>query len=158
MPALEKETLLSRLTALGEQSVAGTAIEIAEVELRGSGKARLLRVYIDKAGGVTHEDCKYVSEHFGALLDETDAIPGEAYTLEVSSPGVDRALKKPRDFERVVGQKVKLTLREPIANQRWLEGRLAAFADGTLEIEAAPGAIQRIPLDQVQKANLKFEW
>ncbi len=158
MPALEKDELLARLNILGEQAASGTGIDIAEIELRGGGKARLLRVYIDKPGGVTHQDCQLISTRLGALLDEEDTIPGEGYTLEVSSPGVDRALKKPRDFERVVGKKVKVALREPIAGQRWLEGMLAAFADDTLEIETAPSERLRIPLDQVQKANLKFEW
>ena len=158
MPALDKE-LLARINVLGEKAAAGTGIDIAEIDLHGGGKARLLRVYIDKPGGVTHQDCELISSRLGALLDEEDAIPGElGYTLEVSSPGVERALKKPRDFERVIGQKVKLALKEPVEGQHRVEGKLAAFADDVLEIETTPDQRFHIPLAQVQKANLKFEW
>lgn len=158
MPALDKE-LLARINVLGEQAASGTGIDIAEIELRGGGKARLLRVYIDKPGGVTHQDCEFISSRLGALLDAEDAIPGDAgYTLEVSSPGVERALKKPRDFERVVGQKVKLALKEPLEGQHRLEGTLVGFANDVLEVEIALGRRFQVPLAQVQKANLKFEW
>jgi ribosome maturation factor RimP len=158
MPAIEKAGVVQRISELCEQVVRGTDLEIVEVDLRGGGKARLLRVYIDKPGGVTHGDCELVSERLGALLDETDAVPGDSYTLEVSSPGVDRKLIKARDFERVVGQKIRLTVREPIAGQVRFEGKLAGFAQGLLELETQPGTLIHIPLEQVQKANLKFEW
>lgn len=158
MPAVEATETLKTITELGEKAALGTGIEIAEIELRGGGKARLLRVYIDKPGGITHADCELISERLGKLLDEEDAVPGDSYTLEVSSPGVERKLSKPRDFERVVGQKVRLALREPIEAQKRLEGKLARFADGVLELETAPGRVVPVRLEQVQKANLKFEW
>jgi ribosome maturation factor RimP len=158
MPAVEKTGLIERLTELGEEAAAGTSIEIAEVELRGAGKARLLRVYIDKPGGVTHGDCELISQRMSRLLDEQDAVPGESYTLEVSSPGVERKLSKPRDFERVVGQKLRITVREPIAGQTHFEARLAGIAGETLEVEISPGSLLKIPLERVQKAKLKFEW
>ena len=158
MPALEKTGLIEKITQLGEQAAMGTGIEIAEVQLRGAGKACLLRVYIDKPEGVTHGDCELISEKFGKLLDEDDTLLAEGYTLEVSSPGVERKLSRPRDFERVVGQKIKLSLREPLDGQMRFEGKLAEFADGTLAVEMTPGQTVRIPLDRVQKANLKFEW
>ena len=158
MPALEKAGLVQRISELCEQAVRGTDLEIVEVDLKGGGKARLLRIYIDKPGGVTHADCELVSERLGAVLDETDAIPGDSYTLEVSSPGVERKLTKPRDFERAVGQKIRLAVREPIAGQMRFEGKLAGFARGLLELEVQPGSLVHVPLEQVQKANLKFEW
>ncbi len=158
MPAVEATELLQRITDLGEKAALGTGIEIAEIQLRGAGKARLVRVYIDKPEGITHGDCELISERFGKLLDEEDAIPGDSYTLEVSSPGVERKLSKPRDFERVVGQKVRLALREPLEAQTRLEGKLARFDGGILELETAPGRLVPVPLEQVQKANLKFEW
>ena len=158
MPAVEKPELLIKLTELGDRAAAGTGIEIVEIELRGAGKSRLLRVYIDKPSGVTHGDCELISERFGSLLDQEDAVPGESYTLEVSSPGVERKLSRPRDFERVIGQKVRVVVRNPIEGQTRFEGRLAGFANQTLEIEIAPTRSVQIPLDQVQKANLKFEW
>jgi len=158
MPAAEHTGLLDKLTELGERAASGTGIEVAEVQLRGGGKARLLRVFIDKPNGVTHGDCELISERLGKLLDEQDAMPGDSYTLEVSSPGVERKLSRPRDFERVVGQKIRLAVREPIEGQTRFEGKLAQFAGGTLDMEIAPGQVVRVPLEQVQKANLKFEW
>jgi ribosome maturation factor RimP len=158
MAAAEKTEVVERITELGQRALAGTAVEILEVQLRGAGKARLLRIYIDKPGGVTHGDCELVSERLGKLLDEEDAIPGEGYTLEVSSPGIERKLASPRDFERVIGQKIKLALREPIENQLRWEGRLQGVAGGSLELELPAGDLLRIPLTQVHKANLKFEW
>ncbi len=158
MPAIETSGLVQRITELGEQAATGTGLEIAEVQLRGAGKARLLRVYIDKPGGVTHADCELISRKLSNLLDEEDAIPGDSYTLEVSSPGVERKLAKPRDFERVVGQKIRLAVRQPIDGQTHFEGKLAGFADQTLQMETAPGQLVHVPLEHVQKANLKFEW
>ncbi len=158
MPAAERTGVVEKITELGERAARGTDIEIAEVQLRGGGNARLLRIYIDKPGGVTHGDCELISERLGKLLDEEDAVPGDHYTLEVSSPGVDRKLSRPRDFERVVGQKIRLAIREPIEGQTRFEGKLAQFAEGTLELETAPGHVVQVPLEQVQKANLKFEW
>jgi ribosome maturation factor RimP len=158
MPALEKDELLGAISELSELAAAGTDIEIADVELRGSGGARLLRVYIDKPAGVTHGDCEIISERLGSLLDERDVMPEGSYTLEVSSPGIERALKKPRDFERVVGRNVKLSLKEPMGGQKRLEGKLVEIAGASIGIELSTGERIRVKLDQVQKANLKFEW
>lgn len=158
MPALERSGLLDKINELSERAATGTGIEIVEIQLRGAGKARLLRVYIDKPEGVTHGDCELISERLGALLDAEDAVLDEGYTLEVSSPGVERKLSKPRDFERVVGQKIRLTLREAIDGQQRFEGKLTGFAGDVLELEIAPEHTLRIPREQVQKANLKFEW
>jgi ribosome maturation factor RimP len=158
MPALEDTGRIQRITELSEQAAQGTDIEIAEIQLRGAGKSRLLRVYIDKPGGVTHGDCELISRKVGKLLDDEDAVPGESYTLEVSSPGLDRNLSKPRDFERVVGQKIRIGLHEPIDGQKWFEGKLVRLADGVLELETGPEHLVRVPLGQVQKAKLKFEW
>jgi ribosome maturation factor RimP len=156
---MKDEGLIKRITELSEEAAAGSNVEIVEVDLRGSGKARLLRVYIDKPGGVQHGDCEYISGRLSALLDEQDAVPGEeAYTLEVSSPGVERKLQRPRDFERALGQKIRISLREPMETRRLLEGKLAAFTGDTLEVETAPGKLTQVPLKSVQKASLKFEW
>jgi ribosome maturation factor RimP len=157
MPAAETSEIVNRITELGEKAAVGTPIEIVEVQLRGAGKSRLLRVYIDKPGGVTHGDCELISERLGKLLDEEDAVPGGSYTLEVSSPGIERKLTRPRDFERVVGQKIRVIVRNAIEGQTRFQGKLTGFADGTLELETAPQHLLRVPLDQVQKANLTFE-
>lgn len=158
MAAIEQTGLVDTITGLVEQAAAGTGIEVVEVQLRGAGKARLLRVYIDKSGGVTHGDCELISERLGSLLDEQDVVPGDGYTLEVSSQGVDRKLSRPRDFERVLGRKVRIALKQPVQGQTRIEGRLAGFAGGVLDVEITPDELMHVPLEQVQKANLKFEW
>ncbi|MEP6963295.1 MAG: ribosome maturation factor RimP, partial [Acidobacteriota bacterium] len=108
--------------------------------------------------GVSHADCELMSQQMSAILDTEDIIPGGHYTLEVSSPGVERKLSRPRDFERFVGQKVKLVLREPLEDKRQWVGALSSFSDGILTLEPTPGKSVQIPLTQVEKANLKFEW
>ena len=158
MPAIQDNATLDRLTLLAERAAAGSEVEILEVLLRGAGKARLLRVYIDKRGGVTHGDCELISERFGNLLDEEEVLPDDSYTLEVSSPGAERKLSKVRDFERVVGQKIRISLREPIEGVKSCEGRLSSVEDEMLAVETVPGQVVHIPLAQIQKANLKFEW
>ena len=158
MALTQKAEIVGRIMSLAEQAAIGTPIEIVEVQLKGAGKARLLRIYIDKPGGVTHRDCQLISEGLGKLLDETETLSDDSYTLEVSSPGVDRRLTKPRDFERVLGQKLKLSFHNPVAGQMRLDGKLQGISGGILEIQALTGEMLQIPLDQVQKANLKFEW
>lgn len=158
MPSVEQAALEQRLTGLGERAAADAGIELVGVELKGGGKARLLRVYIDKPGGVTHADCELVSGRLSGLLDEENVMPEDSYTLEVSSPGADRALKKPRDFERVMGQKVRVALRQPIAAGARLEGKLVGVAGENITIETPSGDQVQVPLGQIQKANLKFEW
>jgi ribosome maturation factor RimP len=133
-------------------------IEPVEIELLGGGNARVLRIFIDKPGGVTHSDCEMISQNVGTVLDVEDVIPGGAYTLEVSSPGVERKLTKPSDFVRFKGQKVKLALREPVENQKRWEGVLAEFANSTITLEPAPGRTLQIAFGNVAKANLKFDW
>lgn len=158
MPSVENEELLKTIIRLGEQATAETGIEVADVEVRGAGKSRLIRVYIDRPGGVSHGDCQLVSERLGTLLDEQDIVPGDSYTLEISSPGVERALKKVRDFERCLGQKIKVALREPVCGLKRVEGTLSAVTNGAIEIETAPGERLEVSIAQIQKANLKFEW
>ena len=91
-------------------------------------------------------------------MDVEDVVPGGQYTLEVSSPGVERKLLKPTDFERFQGKKAKVTLREPIDGRRNWEGTLAGMQDGLIRLDLERGDPLRFPFDQVQKANLKFEW
>jgi ribosome maturation factor RimP len=127
------------------------------VELKGSGAARLLRVYIDKPGGVTHEDCRQVSEHLSVLLDVEDPIPGH-YTLEVSSPGLDRELTRPRDYEYFLGRRARLVLREPVDRQRVLEGQLAGFTGNAVRLEAADGTVRDVELQNISRARLLVDF
>lgn len=141
-------------------------VEVVEVELRGGGKARTLRITIDKPEGVTHEDCANVSREVSTILDVEDAVPGGSYTLEVSSPGLDRKLTGAQDYRRFVGSRIKLMTREPVNGNRHFEGRLHNFSDGRLSLEllsgkkkpkpghAHPGQMVEIELGNVEKANL----
>lgn len=157
MPALQNKELMGKLNEIGEHAARNTGIEIAEIQLRGAGKSRLLRVYIDKPGGVTHNDCEFISQKMSQLLDEQDAMPEEGYTLEVSSLGLDRKLSSPRDFQRVVGQKVSLTVREVPEGSTHFEGKLLHVNGNKLQIELRNGEVQEVSLERLQKAKLKFE-
>jgi len=156
---------IEHVRQIAERVAASNGLEVAEVEFRGGGgKARMLRVYIDKPAGVTHEDCANVSHEMGTILDVEDAVPEGSYTLEVSSPGLDRKLTKPADFERFVGSRVKVMTREPIAGNRFFEGKLEAFHDGRLELQvgtvtkkpklASPPQHVEVELGNVERANL----
>jgi ribosome maturation factor RimP len=129
---------LDKIREIAERVAQSSGLELVDLELQGGGKARMLRVYIDKAGGVTHEDCANFSREAGVIFDVEDAVPGSSYTLEVSSPGLDRKLSKPADFERFVGSMVKVTTRDPVNGNRHFEGRLKAFQDSRLWIEQSP--------------------
>ena len=153
-----REEILAKVHAVAERVGESEGIEIVDVEMAGSGQGRVLRIFIDRPTGVTHSDCELISQQVGTILDVEDAVPGGHYTLEVSSPGVERKLSRPQDFVRFQGQKVKITLREPVENRRNWEGVLAGFQEGVLTLEPAPGKAISFNMQQVQKANLKFEW
>ncbi|HLX44434.1 MAG TPA: ribosome maturation factor RimP [Bryobacteraceae bacterium] len=150
--------MADKVQQIAERVGADAGIEIVDVQMLGGGGSRLLRIFIDKLQGVTHADCEYISQNVGTILDVEDVIPGARYTLEVSSPGVERKLSKPQEFQRFVGQKVKIVLRQPVENQRHWVGALTSFAEGIITLEPSPGRSVQFPLDQVEKANLKFEW
>ena len=164
---------VERVREIAERVASSSGLEIVEIEFLGGGKARMLRVFLDKASagtdplaGVTHEDCANFSREFGTILDVEDVMPG-SYTLEVSSPGLDRKLIKAADFTRFTGSRLKLTTRQPVDNNRHFEGRLESFTDGrlTLDLSVAShksrkkmGAVagEKIVIEfaNVEKANL----
>jgi len=158
---------VERVREIAERVAASSGLEVVEVELRGGGTSRRLRIVIDKpaAGGVTHEDCANVSRDVGTILDVEDVMPGGSYVLEVSSPGLDRKLVRPADFERFTGSRVKLTTRHPVNGSRFFEGRLESFQQGRLTLDLStvrkkfrPGdsTPQRLEIElaNVEKANL----
>ena len=158
MPDRNREAITEQVRQIAEHVGSREGIEIVDVQLLGGGGSRVLRIFIDKPQGVTHADCELISQHVGTILDVEDVVPGSRYTLQVSSPGVERKLTKPREFERFVGQKVKVVLRQPVENQRHWVGALTSFAEGIITLEPSPGRTVQFPLEQVEKANLKFEW
>lgn len=154
-----REVVLSRLKEIVEQSAVSLGLEVMQVEMVGGGQHRLLRITLDKdvEGGVSLDECETVSHQVSAALDAEDLIPGDAYQLEVGSPGIERALSTERDYTRFTGLLAKLVLREPLGKHKTLVGRLAGFADGAVIINVDDAPLT-VPLDQISKANLKFEW
>jgi ribosome maturation factor RimP len=137
---------IDRIREIAERVAASSGLEVVDIELRGGGKARMLRVFLDKPAaaldsasgvisGVTHEDCANFSREFGTILDVEDAVGGGSYTLEVSSPGLDRKLSRAADFERFVGSRLKLMTRQPINKNQHFEGRLESFENGRLTLD-----------------------
>jgi ribosome maturation factor RimP len=180
MSVIAREEIVAKIAEIAERVADPEGIEIVEVQLLGAGRGRLLRIFIDRnpsgidratsgdgagdpALGVSHADCEFISRQVGTILDIEDVIPGDSYTLEVSSPGLERKLSKPKDFERFVGQKAKVVLREPVENQRSWVGKLAGISQGMVALEIAAlepstGRVIHFPLAQIEKANLKFDW
>jgi ribosome maturation factor RimP len=154
---------LEKVREAAERVAGSLGLEIFDVEWK-VGKDRLLRVYIDRLPGpqnpeglgVTHKDCERVSEQLSVILDVEDLIPGPAYVLEVSSPGLDRKLIKPADYERFVGRLAKVWVTEPIENQNYFEGRLTGYADGMVKLSVREREVA-VPFSGIKKANLVVE-
>ncbi len=153
-----QQAVASRIEEIAQRVAQSEGIEVVEVEVKGGGAHRLVRISIDKPDGVTHGDCELVSHQVGTILDVEDVVPGGRYTLEVSSPGLERKLLKPGDYQRFQGKKAVVTLRDAIEGRRNWEGTLAGFENGAVSLETQPGKIMIVPFDQVQKAHLKFDW
>jgi ribosome maturation factor RimP len=153
-----QEAIASKIEEIAQRVAGPEGMEVVEVEVKGGGGTRLVRISIDKPAGVTHADCELVSHQVGAILDVEDVVPGGRYTLEVSSPGLERKLSKPQDYLRFQGQKAKITLRQPVDGRSHWEGTLAGFENGQVALETQPGKSLRFPFEQIHKANLKFEW
>ncbi len=156
---------IEKVREVAERVASSSGLEIVEIDLRGGGKARMLRIVIDKPDGVTHDDCANLSREVGTILDVEDAVPGGSYTLEVSSPGLDRKLLKASDYERFAGSRVKLMTRQPVNGNRHFEGKLESFHDGRLMLDLTPvrkkakvndGEPQKLEIElaNVEKANL----
>jgi ribosome maturation factor RimP len=154
---------LEKIRQAAERVARSLGLEIFDVEWK-IGKQRLLRVYIDRLPGpqnpeglgVTHKDCERVSEQLSVILDVEDLVPGPSYVLEISSPGLDRKLIKPADYERFVGRLAKIWLNEPIEKQAYLEGRLAGYADGVVKVMVRDRELA-VPYAGIKKANLVVE-
>jgi ribosome maturation factor RimP len=153
-----KQEITGNVTEIAERVAESLGLEIVEVQLLGSGSQRLLRIYIDRETGVSHEDCEKVSRQIGELLDAEDVIPGPPYTLEVSSPGIERKLSKPKEFQRFTGHRIVVYLREPVESAKRWEGLLESFEDNRLSLTIPSGKKIAVDLSQIEKANLKFEW
>ena len=146
-----------RLQGLLEPVVTGLGYEWVGLEFLSAGARSTLRVYIDLDGGISVEDCERVSRQVSAVLDVEDVIRGQ-YTLEVSSPGLDRPLFTPEHYRRFAGSEVRLQLRDLVQGRRKLDGRLVGIDAGGEVTVLADGVEYRIPLANIAKARLKPEF
>lgn len=156
MPQLN--TLHDRIAEVAERVAASEGLEVVEVALRGSGASRLLRITIDKPEGVSLGDCETLSRQLGTILDVEEIIPGGHYQLEVTSPGVERKLFRPKDFVRFTGSQVKVTLHEAREGRKTFDGTLESFTGDQLTVVVSPDLKLTLALDEVARANLKHNW
>src|SRR5436853_718272 len=147
---MESGSVAERIRDIAEQVAIDHGVELVHVELSGPEGHPTVRVFIDKPGGVTHEDCSEVSNHLGTVLDVEDFIHF-AYTLEVSSPGLERGLYQRADYERFAGRDAKVKARTPVSGQRNFRGRSVGGDDSKLILEA--GTSGRVPLPIGGSAN-----
>jgi ribosome maturation factor RimP len=168
---------LEKVREAAERVARSQGLEVVDVEWK-IGKQRFLRVYIDRVPPakpaeaiegeeapspypkISHADCERVSQQLSVILDVEELIPGPGYVLEISSPGMDRALTKAADFERFTGRLAKISTAEPIGEAKFFEGRLRGFADGNvrMELKGKDARIVDIPLGAIRKANLVVEF
>jgi ribosome maturation factor RimP len=173
---------LGKIREAAERVARSEGLEIVDVEWK-IGKQRFLRVYIDRlpqtgapisdAAGImgatvvsdpypkiSHADCERVSQQLSVILDVEDLVEGPGYILEVSSPGLDRELKKPADFERFKGRLAKISTTEPVGEAKFFEGRLAGFVNGKvrMELKGRGARVVELPLEGIRKANLVVEF
>ena len=179
---------LERIREAAERVARSEGLDVVEVEWK-VGKQRFLRVTIDRpqapassvgaeaagaapeqlggaaprggiSGGISHSDCERVSQQLSVILDVEDLVPGPRYILEVSSPGLDRKLLKPEDFERFKGRLAKISTAEPIGDAKFFEGRLAGFVNGMvrMELKGRDAKTVEVPFAAIRKANLVVEF
>ena len=159
MSSIGTESVADQARRLLEPVVVREGFELVDVEWGREGPAWVLRLYVDRPGGVTVDHCQELSRTVEPILDVEDFIE-PAYSLEVSSPGLDRPLRKPADFARFAGQRVHVKAYAPIDSpsgprKNWT-GALRGFVDGVVEVEV-DGALHRIPLDKIAKAHLEYD-
>jgi ribosome maturation factor RimP len=146
-----------RVRGLVREVVEGQGYELVDVEFKGAGKSSILRIFIDKPAGISHRDCELVSEQVGTVLDVEDLIPF-SYTLEVSSPGLDRKLAKESDYTRFEGKLARIQTRIPLNQQRVFRGRLQGLYGGKVRLQLPKGDLLDIPLEVIQEARLEIDW
>ena len=151
-----KAPVTQSVTELIEPGLLADGLELVDVEFKKEGKSWVLRIYIDREGGVTLEDCQKVSRLAGDLIEVEDVIE-PVYTLEVSSPGLNRVLKKEKDFHKYSGKKINVQCHAPMDGRKKFTGILTDFIDQSIHLEV-DGQQYTIPLSLVAKANLVIEF
>ncbi len=153
---MSREEVVKKVWDLAEPVVLARGLELVDVVFRREPQGWVLRLYIDRPGGVTLGDCVQISEIISDLLDAKDFIH-HSYNLEVSSPGLDRPLRRPEDFERFAGDKVKITLKQPLEGRRNFTGLLRGLRQGKVLLEIE-GRVWELPLEGIKKAHIKYEF
>jgi len=148
--------VLEVLRRMAREILEYAGMEMVHLEMKREPGGHLVRLYIDKEGGVTLDDCSLISRQLSAQLDIEDPIEGR-YTLEVSSPGLDRPLFTDRDFARFAGRQIRLSTHVPLDGRRNFQGRLEGIVDGSVRITLQEGREVSIPRDQVARARLEVE-
>jgi ribosome maturation factor RimP len=154
---ISREAIIQRVIEIARPILDSLMLELVDVSYSSGGRKGLLRVFIDKSEGVTLEDCEKVSQYLGPALDVEDPIP-HAYTLEVSSPGLDRPLKRREDFTRSIGKRVRVKTLKPIEYNHTLIGRLTAAGEAGIEIVMDNGKVVAIPFEEISAARLEVEF
>jgi len=168
---------LEKIREAAERVARSEGLEVVDVEWK-IGKQRFLRVYIDRVPlanpaestegqevpspfpKISHADCERVSQQLSVILDVEELVPGPGYILEISSPGMDRALKTEADFQRFAGRLAKISTSEPVADAKFFEGRLKGLSGGNvrMELKGKDSQLVEIPLGLIRKANLVVEF
>jgi ribosome maturation factor RimP len=149
--------IVDQARSIAERVAGSEGLEVVDVEWRGGGRHGVLRVFIDKPEGISLADCEAVSKQMSTILDVEDVVPGGRYSLEVSSPGLDRKLVKPGDYERFRGKKATIKLLAPREGRGQFTGRLAGLDGAEALLETADGNTERFPLQDIRTARLVVE-
>ena len=150
------DSVEGRVRELAARAAEERGLELVHVELARTGRLRTLRVFIDKPGGVTHENCSEVSHHLSTVLDVEDFIH-EPYTLEVSSPGLERGLYRREDYERFAGQSARMRSREAVDGQRNFRGRIVGVEGADVVFDDRTTGRVLVPVASIVKANLEID-
>lgn len=148
------EKIIAEVEKLAQPLLESEGITLIDVEYRREPRGLTLRLIVDKEGGINLQDCSEISSQFGDLLDAKIDVHGP-YNMEVSSPGLDRALTKPRHFAHFTGRQVVLRTREPIDGKKNLKGTLSRFSDGIITLDAEGKSVE-VPYESILKARLDF--
>jgi ribosome maturation factor RimP len=150
--------MVEHVRAVAERVTGARGFELAEVEVKRGREGQIVRLYVDKEGGIGIGELQSVSEEVSAILDAEDPIPS-SYTLEVSSPGLDRPLKTEADYRRFAGRLARVSSYEPVDGRRHWTGRLLAVEEGVVSLSLEKeGAVARIPLAKISHARLEVEF
>jgi len=154
---MQSGSIEERIRNIARKAAADNGVEFVHLEMAGTKRNQVVRVFADKEGGITIEDCSKVSRSIEAEMDADDFMPG-TYVLEVSSPGLDRELYSLADFERFAGNLAKVKMKQDFEGPRSLNGRIVSVNDGEIEFEDRTAGTLTIPYESVAKANLKVDF